>query len=574
MLTVEADREIEEIIDERLGSKTLRDQVGMLMLEKSIPSDECASTTLIEHPSWLIKKPNKYTQELEALSTFAYKYGYKISGSGLSNFMKNMESLLALSRNTQNAPLQKNTLVRYTNEGLLHSCMQHVVKTQHREARTGGSLVDMNYSLLELIEQGDASNYHLDIISTEIEETNEHLVDLKYLVEDFSNIVEAGFASVVASLNQVSNEIALTRAAVVAELHHLEQTAVNIGNTIKREVAYGNRLLERMVWLERNSHKNDAQQFFEDGFKCLKRAATRADVEDAHAAFDDGTKKVRSSVENQYGAGLTDEFLDNFDEAAERYLKAANRSIDDSQEIASISLEGLARINQKQNNLPEAIIHSAKAVELDSDNLPACYDHARYLALSGQTDEVLEILIELIPRDEKYFHRMIVDSAFQYIEIQKLEEKLWDGKLVRSPTVLRQILLDFLILDDVDRAFDIFCYLFQFYPRSILHPKIWIPELIEKIKNQAESFFQKLITKEISSVSQRYAKTLILAQFNVPNEILMGTFLKELEDDPAYYQKDVVTIRQNLRDNPFGDVEKLITKIQPLLTSELNWLKL
>ena len=670
MLTSDAGYELKKIIDEKLSPRTLRRQVHALL--ESMPLSQRISTNLatnlIDYPSLFIENPHEYTQDLEALSALADQHGI----SELRNFVKNMKGLLALSKNAQNTPLRKNTLVQYTNEGLLTSHMQHVVKEQYREARTGGSLVDINYSMLDLlgqedvavdqrdklarqgetriqqgdklinqgdvaiqqreelagqgyvrirqgnvliqqgdvatrqrniltgqgdmriqqgdtqIHQGEITNQYLGGILSSLIETSGDMVDIKRLVSDFSNITEMGFAqigddlrlgfgAVSCGIENVREEIVFARVAVVAELRHLEQTAVNIGNVIKREVAYGNRLLERMVWLRENSHQNDAQQFFEDGFKCLKRAATRADVEDAHAAFDDGTKKVRSSVENQYGAALAAELLDDFGEAAERYLKAANRSVDDSPEIASISLEGLARINQKQNNLIEAIAHSAKAVELNSDNLPARYDHARYLALSGQTDETLNILERLIQVDESYLLKFRANQEFNELPIsgvKKMYRNLWESMTFHTPEVIHWILKEFLLFEDLDYSLKVYQHLVDLYPKYSVKKQIWKDKLIENIQDQMQNHFRKYQEASALNSDENFYCTTILAYYTgLSEKEVANLFVLELsQDETRWKHNGKEEVIQKIRLLDAGSSELFLTTIIPYLPQALrNW---
>lgn len=577
-------REFENLVNERLGSDRLESQIRTKLernLEKKrslLKREELlaelsaieSAAYLIECPSLLIWDPEEGYKKFKTLSNYANQY----SIPELNNFLEEARELIVLSEKACITPVAKGVMITYANEGLLTDYMQHIVKAKHREARISGTMIDQNYNLLELLQQGDVANQYLNSISIELTEANKHLVDLNHLVGDFMDVVEAGFENVVSSLNRVSNELALTRAALIAELRHVEQTVLNIGNTLLREQKYANVLLQRLVWLEENSHINDSIQYFKDGLKCLMNAETPADIEDAYAAFDDGTKVVRSSVENQYGAGLAAELLGNFKDAAERYGKAVRRSKDEMPEAASISYEGLARVAQKQNNLRTACEYAAKAFEINPNNLIALYEYSRYLALMGRLDKSIENLVELITQEEKYLIRMNLDSEFQQLEVQRLYEELWDKQLVKNPIGLRQLLTNFLLFNDIDRAFSVFRFLVDFHPQSLFNPYFWLPQLFNKIEALAKEYFRQLLSKGISSGNQRYAKTLLLLRLDFSSEDLLTAFLSELEDDPAYYEKDVEKIHRHLAANPPNEVEKLIEKILPLLPEEYNWLKL
>ncbi|MBI5185522.1 MAG: hypothetical protein HZA01_07330 [Nitrospinae bacterium] len=585
VLSSDADRDLLEMINDRLGSRSKRDSImeslaGYLQ-QKGLSGDEWQkeyfkihnAVDLIQYPGWLVEDDHANALErLSALSGYAAKHDIP----ALNSFLKKAHGLLALKSKSRQTPLAENQLIKYSNDGLLTSGMQHHVKKHHREAREGGTLVDLNYNLLETLRQGDtairqrdAANYHLSNIVENLADTNEHLVNLEGLVENFSEVVSQGFNSVVETLEtgfsqvayglaRIAEETALARAELASELRHIEQTAVNIGTGIERKIQQTNTLLEELVWLGRQSHTNEARQHFSDALACLERADTQSDVEDAYNAFDDGAGKVRSSAENHYGAALCAELLGNLEEAGLRYGKAARRAGSGQKELASWAHEGMARIGDRENNLPLALASADQAVAADPENLTARFSKARYLALLGSPDEALNALAELIQKDEKYLLRFRLDPAFGGLPLDGLHVlylRLWEESVVREPALLYHLLTEFLALKDPDHALAVFHRLASFAPMELLRRRVWEHPLFNRIEKQAKKSFQDILRSDTINLTAqpRYAMTFLLHGLGLPAEELLRAFVAELEGDPAWYDADKKKAGQKV----LADLEKI-----------------
>jgi tetratricopeptide (TPR) repeat protein len=554
-----------------------------------------SAVSLLSSPSLLLREHPMYQENLQLL----VGYAGRLNNPKLNNYLTQARSLKGLAVQARNTPISEATLIEYTNNGLLSRGVQHSVKRQHREARLSGTLVDLNYNALEALEQGDiaiqqrnAANYFLENIVGGIAESNSHLVNLEYLVRDVTSALEQGFSGVISTLEygfnavacgleNVASEIALTRAEIVMELNHIEQTIINVGSGIHRDLKQANTLLAKLIWLQENSHTNEARQFLEDGIKILRSATTRRGVEQAFKVFEKGTESQGSSAANHFGAGIAAELLGDTPEAQERYRMAADFSTDNP-ELASGSLENLARIAYQAGNLPETLRLINQAVEKDPENLTARYSQARYLALSGDAETALEALKQLIKKEESYLARFRIDSAFAALPLDGVHELLsglYENKSPRRPILLMHMMWDFLLLQDEEKFFAVLSDLLKFSPLQLLKKKLW--------KHPLFGVFQTKIGKHLTTQVQAndfescaqppYSTTILLMRLGVNPADLIPVFTEELGSDAAYYEKNKEAAREKilarLREIDPILAEQLLTALKELNPPNLpSWL--
>ena len=603
MLSSESNSELEGYIDCKFGSGSDRKKVeGFLIksLKKERPfvkdiNSEIRSimnaTDIIEFPSLLIRADWTTSQKkIQKLSQCVKKYPFPI----LQSALQCSYDLISLVQQSHNTPLSRDALVRFTNNGLVPDSVQHYAKEHYREARKEGTLRDINYNLMEANDQRDTANYHLGSIVNNLSDTNNHLINLEELVENFSSVVECGFEDIAKTLNNgfsavtngldnIALEIALSRAEIVSELRYIERTVTNVGIGIQKRVDYGNNLLEELIWLGRNSFANEAMQYFQDGQSCLQVAESLSDVEDAYASFCNGAEKLRSSAENQYGAGLASEALDNLKEAKERYGKAARHAhMNQQNRLESWAYENIARIEKKEWSFDNAIKFAHKAVKADPANLSVHYRLACYLALAGYGEEATESLAELIQKDEYFLLRLADEPAFEVLlidDVHDLYVKLWDMQTVNSPILLYKLLIEFLKFDNDSYALEIFRHLVGFKPEELLNRQIWRHTFFHKIKDSAKSFLSKQLKEEsiIYPPQSRYCLTFLLYHLGFTSSELLKVFIAELETDPVYWESDKGQAKEkiavDLQKVGGNFAENLFQNIKPIAPEAIrHWL--
>jgi tetratricopeptide (TPR) repeat protein len=570
MLVGDNDYELESLIDRKIGSVALQNEIREELIanlkkrRKSMGEEAylnevsaiSSAVSLLSSPSLLLREHPTHQENLQLL----VGYAGRLNNPKLNNFLAQAKGLKTLAVQARNTPLSKDTLIEYTNNGLLPERVQHTVKRQHREARLSGTLVDLNYNALEALEQGDVAiqqrdtaNYFLENIVGSIAESNSHLINLEYLVRDVTSALEQGFGGVISTLEygfntvarglqNVASEIALTRAEIVMELNHIEQTMVNVGNGLHRDLKQANTLLAKLIWLQENSHTNEARQFLEDGIKILRSATTRRGVEQAFRVFAKGTESQGSSAANHFGVGIAAELLGDIPEAQERYHMAADFS-PDNPELTSGALENLARLAHQTGNLPEALKLINQAVEKDPENLTARYSQARYCALLGDTDTALEVLKNLITKEESYLARFRIDSAFTALPLAGVHEllsDLYEDKSLRRPILLMHLMWDFLLLQDEEKFFAVLSDLLKFSPLQLLKKKLWKHPLFGVFQTKISGYLTTQVqANDFESCAQPlYSTTILLMQLGVNPADLIPVFTEELGSDSASYEKN------------------------------------
>ncbi len=420
-----------------------------------------------------------------------------------------------------------------------------------------------------LVEQGkvatmqrDMSNYHLASIVGNLADIKGGMVDLSELVEDFAGMVEDGFEQVNGTLEQgfgvideslraVQAEMVLTRTAVVAELRKIDESILYVGKGIISSFERTNALLAELVQIARNSKMNEARQHFEDGSGCLKTAEEMEHIEEAYQRFCKGIDAHGMTAENHYGAALSAELLGRLEEAKKRYITLIARCGKDKVELKSQGQEGMARVEYKSGNLPEAAKQCKEAVNTNPQNFSAQFGQARYLALQGLWDDAIKVLAALIQAKPEWYLKMKSDVAFSQIPEpyrDQLLENLSMSKDGKPITVKTQILDDVLSLGKNELATRIVLELLQTSPRQLIKKEIWLHPGYKNIQGKLVEKVTRYVEQELSLLTARacYELVILLQCLGFNEAILLKVLKTGIEQDPIYYKKTPNKKRQIL----------------------------
>lgn len=413
------------------------------------------------------------------------------------------------------------------------------------------------------ISQRDKTNYRLGAILGSLTSLNTGVVDLGKLVTDFTGVVEEGFEKIDATfasgfeamgegLEKVATEMALTRAAVHADLVVLARGIDASTAEITATVRQGNLALAHLVSLTESSHNVEAAQYFADGIKCLQTATNPDDLKDAYVQFCKGAEVMAASVENQYGAAYSAELLGMLDEALSRYNKASKRANKDQYVLASLAHEGIARIDHKKGKTSDAAEDIKKAIEKDPKNGEARYDQVKYLILLGLVDEGLEKLLELCTVRPEYYLKFRGEEFFGGLAVEKLRE-FWKGALdfeiLNSPRNLIIILEDTLEAEVFDLAAGIFMRLLETSPRTLIDRQIWLHPELNKMFKQKSVEINFFIVNKLAALSAEkgYEICAFLFYWGLPDNVLVRAFKVALAQDPLFYAKDKPETKEKLK---------------------------
>lgn len=184
LLSSSARQELERLMDQRLASfdtkvrtsefiaKKVAEQVEVMRekdpdqeddfgwkdLERRTRRGATAVTSIIENPHELITNPTGAEEKLERLIQVLRVF----PDEGLAEFVRGARSMLSLAKKAQVSPVSGEFLVELTSSGLTTDGVSHEVKRTRRAARVGGTAIDRNYNLMELLDQGDHASGQRD----------------------------------------------------------------------------------------------------------------------------------------------------------------------------------------------------------------------------------------------------------------------------------------------------------------------------------------------------------------------------------------------------------------------------
>ncbi len=405
------------------------------------------------------------------------------------------------------------------------------------------------------IQQGNIANYHLASIVANLATIKDGMVDLGEIVEDFADLVEEGFDQVNGAINRIFGaiderleviqmEMVLTRTAVIAELKKIDESILYVGRGIINSIERTNELLAELVEIARDSHKNEAKQYFEDGTGCLKTAENFDDIEEACKRFCKGIEAHGMTAENHYGAALSSELLRKLAEARKRYITTISRCIGKQQELKSQAQEGLGRVEYKLGNFNEAVKQSKDAVDTDPQNHSARYNQAKYLVLQGFMDEAINILSPLIQKKPEWYLKVKADGILRQIPQEYLSKLYKDLASGKEGTFLRakaQILDDVLMFGEKELAVDIIMDIILINPLKLIEKKIWLHLGFKTIEEQLHERIQKYIDEELSSLTAKicYEFAILLHFLGLNKDVILRVFQNGIEQDPKMYKKSI-----------------------------------
>lgn len=235
-------------------------------------------------------------------------------------------------------------------------------------------------------------------------------------------------------------------------------------------MAYGNRILEKLLALQEESLRNVAQQRLRQGAFFLKNAKNPEDFREAGEIFQRGVDEDPTILEGQYGLAVSAEGMGNVAEAKRRFRNVGRLAGDDKNELAIGAWLKLARLEEETGNLPSAIEATRQALQRDIKNGNLRLDLARVLALSGFEEESEKILLELIDEDVQYLLKLKLDPAFSHDLLLGVYTNLWEngGQTKRGIKVTVFLLREFASLGEKERAFAVFKHLMKGGPRLVL----------------------------------------------------------------------------------------------------------
>lgn len=578
ILTFENKSQIDNLININLGSIDNKKQIEAFLLNETtkerykpeilneLHQKIKLSTKLIATPSDIIKySPDKIMHEIKFLKDLSIKYPNK----NLQTFISNAIELFELIVKARNTPVSPDSLINFTNNEFISENAQHLVKRQYREARIRGTQTDINYNLMEANAQRDIANFHLNSIVDNIAESNVHLsnsnvhlINLEELTGNLIETTQAGFDQISDGIYDLSQVVALANAKLINELKI-------VGETIRSEIEYNSQLLEEILFLSRHSLDNLAEQRFKQGIFALNSK----EYGDAYATFIDGVKNNRTSIENQFGAGLAAELNNDWDEAIERYTKTANYSESNNIVIASIARQKIARLQFAIGNTDEAIKQLKLAVETNKNNFNAKYEKVKFLALSGQNKEAIDELFQLIKENEDSLI-LTKDPAFFYLPVEELYENIWNKKLVTNFFNKIYLTYEFLALKNYEYALKINQELLaSTVSINYLKTRIWDSELFKPIKSDLIEFIDVRLKKGAlqSSWNERYAASFLLYYLDFDATIVCSNFKTELENDKSFYLKKPENIILAVRNIDKLNAKDFLKNIKPII-KDFQWL--
>lgn len=478
-------------------------------------------------------------------------------------------SLLDIARDTRAAIQQRNILAVMgaasikQQQGLYE---QGETAIQQRDASLGkmDTMIGQNETALEQRERGlqqgevairqrEVANYHLASIVGNLVEIKEGMVDLGEIVEDFASMVEGGleqinntlelgFGVIDVKLQAIQAEMVLTRTAVVAELRRVDESILYVGQGIINSIERTNELLSELVEMTRNSKQNEARQYFEDGGGCLKTAEEMEHIEDAYNRFIRGVEAHGMTVENHYGAALCAELLGRLEEAKKRYITLIARC-KDSAELKSQGQEGLARVEYKSGNLPEAVKQFKEAVSTNPKNFSARFNHAKYLALQGLWDEAVEVWVALINDQPDWYLKIKTDEVFVKLSTKhcvRFYSSLKDSEGTQALSIKAHILHDILTLfRDAETVAIMIIQIMQISPQELIKGRIWLNPGFDSIREILASGVLKYLDKELQQLTAKTCYTLgvLLYCMGFGDEVIAKVLQNGVRQDPLYYKK-------------------------------------
>lgn len=156
LLTPKARRDFEEVVNERLAPTQACDEIENLLAREvsdpNIKNEIRALLRVLDRPMDLVGNNSGQAfvdlAKLEAIAEF-------LKSETLFACIQRVRGFIDLAGDAKVSPPSEELMVDLANNGLTTPEIQHQIKRYHREARVGGSQVDMNYNLLEVLEQGD-----------------------------------------------------------------------------------------------------------------------------------------------------------------------------------------------------------------------------------------------------------------------------------------------------------------------------------------------------------------------------------------------------------------------------------
>lgn len=276
ILTPQARREVENLVNERLRSPTARasvrtfiegkveetvekmrrdrpddyDEQGWRELKRTMRRDATEVTSIIDNPSELVGENN--AAALDKLRTLQ-KLSRVCPDEALSEFVRNAVSMCSLARKASGAPVSQEFLVDLTNSGLVTDAVQHSVKRSHRGARLAGTAVDRNYNLMELLDQGDYAKTQRGRL---VELAERHLAVDEVGVRQRNVVIGQGFHAAgqrdviieqgVSAAGQRDEQINLARQAVFVGVRGVVHLA-SIDESLKKRDVHLERVVDNLT---------------------------------------------------------------------------------------------------------------------------------------------------------------------------------------------------------------------------------------------------------------------------------------------------------------------------------------
>ena len=485
-------------------------------------------------------------------------------------------------------------LVFYVNNHYLIDEYSHVVKEHNREARKEGSLVDINFGVKDLNDQIDLSNNLLSSITNEMSLANNHLVNLEKLSEAYlktsiigfqqtNETLWAGFNDVNDALDEVNETLVQGFTATNKNLIQLHRAVTMIGlklidelqfwsKNILEEINYTNQLLEKIIQLNINSLKVEGKQRLEQGVFLLKLN----DFEDALDSFKDGIKQDRTNQYLYFGAGLSLEMQNQFQESIKFYKKSAARAQGANDYVfASASIQKIARLYYLLQENENAIENLSMAIELNPKNITAKFELAKVLTEKAYFDKSRNIILELIKYDNKFLKLIKYDNSFQTMPIESIYEELINRNIVTEENLVIELLNDFLVLKNKEYALMINKSLINNgISYKYLELRIWKNPAFDTIKEKFVNFLKEKNNKNslLSYRNQRYSASFLLFYLDFSDREIANCFIEELNNDKYKLYQDGSKILEQLNRIDKENIKIFISKISIYL-SKFEWLK-
>lgn len=598
---------VEELVDLKLSSREARDHlvrtINTNIKEGALKAEAMKLLEVVEEPSLLLRRASRdrSVRQVALMREINGKY----PNPHLARFVEAALMTLRIGEESKNMPIGQDLLVDLVNNHLVVEPIAFEVKKHSRDARMDGSAVDRNFNLHEGLGQGDrlvsqgasaqrqregmlselrtqtllsgaavvgqaaqsrqAGQQRAQMLSglqTVVEvlvDNGERLVDLNRLAanltrtvdegfSDVSGVLSSGFAMERQALADIAQEVATSRAAILAQLSQIDGTIQRVGGAIQTEIQRGNAQLERLVKLTEGSLENVARQRFRQGARFLQIAERPEDYKEALRVFEEGIREDPTFAWNQYGAGAAAEALGEEEGALTRYRHAARMS--DSSDLSAAAWTKYSTVKVKQGELPEAIEHLKKALEKDRSNGEAKFMLAKSLALTGQQEEALASAVELIETDKVWIYKMSLDPAFSAI-FHALLRRVWNRreKMGLDMKLAKFFFDKFVEKQDEEGFTAVLQYAFEYGPETLLKQKWLSDALPPALKAKVAAHVIEIVEKKpgFYSAEAWYAVAFMGLRLRMEERLVQVAFEQGGKTDMDYLRGNYRQVRANLQ---------------------------